>query len=54
MDMEVDNVQESSCDSKSQQQQLVQANKANSLAMEVTWCLFLAPQLLPLQQWGLC
>jgi hypothetical protein len=35
--MEIDEVDSSSCDSKSQQQQqLVRANKTNSLAMEVT------------------
>lgn len=36
LDMEVDGVDGSPCDSKSQQQQLVRANKTNSLAMEVT------------------
>ncbi|XP_032669305.1 enhancer of polycomb homolog 1 [Odontomachus brunneus] len=37
LDMEVDGVDSSPCDSKPQQQpQLVRANKANSLAMEVT------------------
>ncbi|XP_012220867.1 enhancer of polycomb homolog 1 [Linepithema humile] len=36
LDMEVDEVDSSPCDSKPQQQQLVRANKTNSLAMEVT------------------
>ncbi|KMQ96584.1 enhancer of polycomb-like protein [Lasius niger] len=36
LDMEVDGVDNSPCDSKPQQQQLVRANKTNSLAMEVT------------------
>ncbi|KAL0099205.1 hypothetical protein PUN28_020049 [Cardiocondyla obscurior] len=36
LDMEVDGVDGSPCDSKPQQQQLVRANKTNSLAMEVT------------------
>lgn len=36
LDMEVDDVDSSPCDSKPQQQQLVRANKTNSLAMEVT------------------
>ncbi|KAJ8679396.1 hypothetical protein QAD02_015183 [Eretmocerus hayati] len=36
LDMEVDEVESSSCDGKTQQQQLVQTNKANSLVMEVT------------------
>ncbi|KYN14378.1 Enhancer of polycomb like protein 1 [Trachymyrmex cornetzi] len=36
LDMEVDGVDSSPCDSKPQQQQLVRANKTNSLAMEVT------------------
>ncbi|XP_031779324.1 enhancer of polycomb homolog 1 [Nasonia vitripennis] len=36
LDMEVDGVQSSPCDGKPQQQQLVRASKANSLAMEVT------------------
>ncbi|KAL6261920.1 hypothetical protein P5V15_007002 [Pogonomyrmex californicus] len=36
LDMEVDGVDGSPCDSKSQQQQLVRTNKTNSLAMEVT------------------
>ncbi|XP_015112813.1 enhancer of polycomb homolog 1 [Diachasma alloeum] len=36
MDMEVDGVEGSSCDTNSQQQQLVRTNKTNSLAMEVT------------------
>ncbi|XP_072749209.1 enhancer of polycomb homolog 1 [Anoplolepis gracilipes] len=36
LDVEVDGVDNSPCDSKPQQQQLVRANKTNSLAMEVT------------------
>ncbi|XP_076241435.1 enhancer of Polycomb [Calliopsis andreniformis] len=36
LDMEVDAVENSACDGKPQQQQLVRANKTNSLAMEVT------------------
>ncbi|XP_017875455.1 enhancer of polycomb homolog 1 isoform X2 [Ceratina calcarata] len=36
LDMEVDGVENAACDSKPQQQQLVRANKTNSLAMEVT------------------
>ncbi|KZC05802.1 Enhancer of polycomb like protein 1 [Dufourea novaeangliae] len=36
LDMEVDGVESAACDGKPQQQQLVRANKTNSLAMEVT------------------
>ncbi|XP_066597847.1 enhancer of polycomb homolog 1 [Prorops nasuta] len=36
MDMEVDGVESSGCDSRTQQQQLVRTNKTNALAMEVT------------------
>ncbi|CAL7933254.1 unnamed protein product [Xylocopa violacea] len=36
LDMEVDGVENTACDGKPQQQQLVRANKTNSLAMEVT------------------
>lgn len=36
MDMKVDGVESATCDGKPQQQQLVRANKTNSLAMEVT------------------
>ncbi|KOX79622.1 Enhancer of polycomb like protein 1 [Melipona quadrifasciata] len=36
LDMKVDGVENATCDGKPQQQQLVRANKTNSLAMEVT------------------
>ncbi|KAI4490907.1 hypothetical protein M0802_010581 [Mischocyttarus mexicanus] len=36
LNLEVDGVENSPCETKSQQQQLVRANKTNSLAMEVT------------------